>query len=47
MFRSVQELIEKDKFLIILEDENEALKIEQQEEIKKSRKLKIKFEEDL
>jgi hypothetical protein len=30
-----------------LEDENEALKIELQEEIKKSRILKIKFEEDL
>jgi hypothetical protein len=30
-----------------LEDENEALKIELQEEIKKTRKLKIKFEEDL
>jgi len=41
------QLIEKDKFLIILEDENEAMKIELQEEIKKTRKLKIKFDEDL
>jgi len=41
------QLIEKDKFLIILEDENEAMKIKLQEEIKKTRKLKIKFDEDL